>query len=188
MVKKLPLLILMLAVCVPSTSFADGYLDNLVFGASLIRQEATFTVDISGNKTEFRDKATGVEIYVDKYLKGKYRAKAMLGRIAYDGFDITELMLSGDYLIPVNPQISLFVGGAAGAGIQQFSGGSLGDASTGMIIGGQLGGIYYINKNFMAEMGFRIRSTSIETEINDQQSTSEVTQLDETYLSLLVMF
>lgn len=41
----------------------------------------------------------------------------------------------------------------------------------------------------MAEMGYRLRLTSLKTEVNDvNNSRIEFDQLDEMYISLLVMF
>lgn len=91
--------------------------------------------------------------------------------------------------MPLSRQFSLFAGVSSGAAVQQFPEAGVSDSSFGLLYGGQLGGIYYLNKHFMAEMGYRLRLTSLKTEVNDvNNSRIEFDQLDEMYISLLVMF
>lgn len=170
-------------------SSAEGVLDELSFGVSVVRQESSLSLKTAGNNIRYTEDATGIEFYAEHYHLGKYRYKGSLAHIAYDGFDITELVIAADYLIPMDPQFSLFVGGAAGVGVQQFSDTGLSDSSSGLLYGVQLGGIYYLNKYFMAELGYRLRQASLKTEVADaSNSRIELDQLDEIYISLLLMF
>lgn len=183
---------LLLTICLVTPSIAvsaESFLDELSFGVSVLRQEASLTLTTDGNDIRYTDDATGIELYAEYYHQGKYRYKGSLARIAYDGFDITELVLAADYLMPLNPQLSLFAGVAAGAALQQFPGTSLSDSSSGLLYGAQLGGIYYLNRHFMAELGYRLRMMSLETEVSGiSNSRVELEQLDEIYISLLLMF
>lgn len=192
--KKLPcllnFLLLTIFLLTPSTVLsADGLLDELSFGVSVLRQESSLTLTTAGNHISYTDDASGFELYAEHYHQGKYRYKGSLVHIAYDEFDITELVAAADYLMPLSPQLSLFAGAAAGVAVQQFSGAGLSDSSSGLIYGAQLGGIYYLNKYFMAELGYRLRLTSLKTEVDDaSNSRIELDQLDEMYISLLLMF
>lgn len=168
---------------------ANSFFDELSFGVSVVRQEASLTLTTAGNRIGYTDDATGIELYTEYYHQGKYRYKGSLVHSAYDDFDIIELLIAADYLMPVSPQFSLFAGGAAGTALQQFPDTGLSDSSSGLLYGTQLGGIYYLNKHFMAELGYRLRLTSLKTEVADaSNSRIELDQLDEIYISLLLMF
>jgi hypothetical protein len=186
----LNLLLLVMLASTPSISLsAERFLDDLSFGVSVVRQESSLTLTTAENNTRYVDDATGVELYAEHYHQGKYRYKGSFAYIAYEGFDITELVVSADYLLPMSPQLSLFVGGSSGAVLQQFPEAGVSDSSLGLLYGGQLGGIYYLNKHFMAELGYRLRLTSLKTRVNDvSNSFIEFDQLDEVYISLLLMF
>lgn len=189
---SLSLNILILAILLASSPVvlsAERFLDDLNFGVSVLNQESSLTLKTAGNNIRYTNDATGIELYAEHYYRGKYRYKGSLARIAYDDFDITELVVAADYLIPMNPQFSLFAGGAAGVAVQQFADTGLSDSSSGLLYGAQLGGIYYLNKYFMAELGYRLRFTQLETEVNGaSNSRIELEQLDEMYISLLLMF
>lgn len=192
--KKLPTLLNSLLLTVflvtPFTvSAAEGLLDELSFGVSVVRQESSLSLTTAGNNIRYTDDATGIELYAEHYHLGKYRYKGSLAHIGYDGFDITELTVAADYLIPMDQQFSLFAGGAAGVAVQQFSDTGLSDSSSGLVYGVQLGGIYYLNKYFMAELGYRLRQASLKSEVaGASNSRIELDQLDEIYISLLLMF
>lgn len=182
-------LLLTALLVTPFTVSAEGLLDELSFGVSVVRQESSLSLQTAGNTISYTEDATGIELYADHYHLGKYRYKGSLAHIAYDGFDITELVVAADYLIPMDTQFSLFAGGAAGVAMQQFSDTGLSDSSSGLLYGVQLGGIYYLNKHFMTEFGYRLRQTSLKTEVADaSNSRIELDQLDEIYISLLLMF
>lgn len=186
----LNLLLLAMLVAAPSISLsAEQFLDDLSFGVSVVRQESSLSLITADNKSRYTEDATGIELYAEHYHLGKYRYKGSLAHIAYDGFDVSELVASSDYLIPLNPQFSLFAGGAVGFALQQFPDTDLSDTSSSLLYGIQLGGIYYLNKHFMTEAGYRLRLTSLKTELGDAgNSRIEIDQLDEMYISLLVMF
>ncbi len=184
------LLLLTLLLVAPSTVLsADSFLYELSFGVSVLRQESSITLTTAGNRIRYTDDATGIEFYAENYHQGKYRYKGSFAHIAYDGFDITELVVAADYLMPVSPQLSLFAGGSTGIAFQRFPDAGLSESSSGLLYGAQLGGIYYLNKHFMAEMGYRLRLTSLKIEVNGtNNSLIEFDQLNETYISLLLMF
>lgn len=192
--KKIPsvlnLLIVAMLTAIPSIALsAERFLDDLSFGVSILRQESSLTLTTADNNIHFTDDATGIEFYAEHYHLGKYRYKGSLVHIAYDGFNISELVIAADKLIPLNPQLSLFVGGAVGTAFQKFTGIDLSRSSSGLVYGAQLGGIYYLNKHFMTELGYRLRMTSLTTRVNDANKSSiEFDQLDELYISLLLMF
>lgn len=183
------LLLVVLAVAPSFALSAERFLDDLSFGVSVLRQESSLTLTTAGNNTHYTDDATGIELYAEHYHQGKYRYKGSFAYIAYEGFDITEAVISADLLMPLNPQFSLFAGAAGGAALQQFPDAGVSDSSLGLLYGGQLGGIYYLNRHFMAELGYRLRLTHLETEVNDaNNSFIKFDQLDEIYISLLLMF
>jgi hypothetical protein len=176
-------------VTAPAVLAAESFIDELNFGVSAVRQESSLTLKTAGNNIRYTDDATGIELYAEHYHLGKYRYKGSLAHIAYDGFDITELVAAADYLMPLSPQLSLFAGGATGAALQKFPRAGMSESSSGLVYGAQLGGIYYLNKDFMAELGYRLRLTSLKTEVNDvNNSFIEFDQLDEIYISLLLLF
>jgi len=182
---------LLLGILAVTPSFAlsaEGFLDDLSFGVSVLRQQSSLTLT-TANSTRYTDDATGIELYAEHYHKGKYRYKGSFAYIAYDDFDITEAVISADLLMPLNPQFSLFAGAASGAALQQFPEAGVSDSSVGLIYGGQLGGIYYLNRHLMAELGYRLRLTSLKTEVNGESNGQiELNQLDEIYISLVLMF
>ncbi|HEY9200117.1 MAG TPA: hypothetical protein VIQ81_00855 [Gammaproteobacteria bacterium] len=183
-------LLLVLFAVTPSFALsAERFLDDLSFGVSVLQQESSLTLTTADNNTRYTDDATGIELYAEHYHQGKYRYKGSFAYIAYEGFDITEAVVSADLLMPLNPQFSLFAGAASGAALQQFPEAGVSDSSVGLIYGGQLGGIYYLNRHLMAELGYRLRLTSLKTEVNGaNNSFIEFDQLDEIYISLLLMF
>lgn len=187
---SLNFLLLTIVLLAPSTVLsAEGLLDELSFGVSVLHQESSLNLKTTGNNISYTDDASGIELYAEHYYQGKYRYKGSLAHISYDGFDITELVVAADYLIPLNAQFSLFAGGATGVVLQQFSDTDLSDSSSGLLYGVQMGGIYYLNKHFMTELGYRLRLTQLKTEVSDvNNSRIELDQLDEIYISLLWMF
>jgi len=184
-----PPVIFWLLILFPGVSSATGYFDDLLYGVSVISQEARTTVTTPATKTFFKDRGVGLEAYADKYFERKYRLKGALGIITYDGFDVAELIVSTDILLPANSEVSMFMGASAGLGMQQLKGDSLSDSALGLIYGIQFGGIVYLNNNYMAEAGVRLRSANIATEATSvADSTVEMNGADELYISLLMMF
>ncbi|RDH81165.1 MAG: hypothetical protein DIZ80_13695 [endosymbiont of Galathealinum brachiosum] len=166
---------------------AEGFFDNTIFGIAFINQNVD--IEVTGtNAGSFSDSGSGLGLYLDKYYKKKYRFNSTLSYVTYDTFDITELIFSADYLVPVSPQISFFGGAALGGALQTFSDSSASDGALGAVYGVQLGGIVFINNNLMLEAGYRLRPTSIETEITGSTDIVTIDDLSETYISLLLMF
>lgn len=172
---------------------AESFFKNSIFGLSALTQGVDY--EVSGNSiTTISNSETGagLELYLDKFYQRSYRLKASFSYVAYDTFDISQLMFSGDYLMPVNSSLTLFAGGALGGAMQKFSDGGIADASLGVVGGVQLGGILFVNNSLMLEMGYRLRPTSIETELLDSSGAvtqlSVVNDLSEAYFSFLLMF
>jgi len=166
---------------------AENFMDNTILGIAFINQ----SVDIEASGTTFTgsDSGTGLGIYLDKYYKKTYRFNGTFSYITYDDFDISQLMVSTDYLLPMSPEISFFGGVAIGGAIQKYSEASISDAALGLVYGAQVGGIAFINDNIMLELGYRLRPTSIETEVTSVPgSVLTIKDLSETYFSILLMF
>jgi len=168
---------------------AAGIFDNTIFGVSFINQNVDIEVTTTGSVDNNTDSGSGFGLYLDKYYKRKFRFNSTISYIGYDTFDIAQLMFSTDYLLPVNSRISFFGGVAAGGAIQKYSDAGAGDSALGAVYGAQLGGIVFINDNLMLELGYRLRpSSGIETEVVGTGSIISVTDLSETYFSILLMF
>ena len=179
---------LLLVLAVNSVQ-AEGILDDTVFGMSIINQNVSSTINISGNAANVDDSGTGFGIYLDKYYKRTYRFNSTLSYVGYDLFDLAELSLSADYLVPLNQKISLFVGLSVGGGMQKYSDSGMSEASFGFMYGVEIGGIAYMNRNLMMELGYRQKNTSIETGVtSSSNSLATLDEIDELYLSFIVMF
>jgi len=166
---------------------AESFMDNTILGIAFINQ--TVDIEATGTTLTGSDSGSGLGIYLDKYYKKTYRFNGTFSYVTYDDFDISQLMVSADYLLPISPEISFFGGVAAGGALQKYSDASLSDAALGLVYGVQTGAIAYINKNIMLELGYRLRPTSIETEVVISPGTVvTINDLSETYISLLLMF
>jgi len=185
--KKTAILLLMLGV-VPMLQ-AESFFDNTVIGLAFINQRAEVELSGGGTAVTFSETGSGLGIYIDKYYSQRYRINGTLSYVGYDDFDIAQVIFSGDYLLPLNENLSFFAGAALGVATQQYSDASVSDSALGGVYGLQAGGIFYINKYIMLEAGYRFRPTRIETEIAELPGTlSTVTDLSESYLSLQLMF
>ena len=174
----------------PAIASAGSFFDGSIFGVTAISQNADLEVSSPGSATlTSSESGTGFGIYLDKYYKKKYRLNGTWSYVGYDNFDISELTVAADYLIPLNSDITFFGGVAAGGALQKFSDAGVGDSALGLVYGVQLGGIAYLNKHLMLELGYRFRPANVETEVESLTDTIiTVTDLSETYLSLLLMF
>lgn len=182
-------MLMILVLLISKNTYAEGVFDNTIFGVAFLSQSADIEVTTPGSVVTDSESGSGVGLYLDKYYKRKYRFNSTLSYVTYDNFDIYQLMFSADYLIPVNGRISLFGGVAAGGALQTYSDSSATDGALGAVYGAQLGGIVYINDSLMLELGYRLRPTSgIETEIVNTGTITSVTDLSETYFSILLMF
>ncbi|HED34132.1 MAG TPA: hypothetical protein ENJ08_07955 [Gammaproteobacteria bacterium] len=182
-------LTLLLMFCIVPATQADSFFDSTVIGLAFINQSAEIEVSGTGQDVSFSESGSGLGLYIDKYYNQTYRVNATLSYVSYDNFDIGEIIFSADYLLPVNESLSFFGGGALGAATQKYSDASVSDSAAGAVYGLQAGAILYVNKYIMLEAGYRFRPTSIETELAlTQGDISTVTDLSESYLSLLLMF
>ncbi len=181
---------LLLAIyMLPASLSAEGFLDNAIMGVSLVNQTMEIEVGGSEGSSEYTETGTGLGVYMDVYYRPRIRFNGTLSYIAYDDFDILETIVSADYLLPVNDTLSFFTGLAGGAAVQKFSDSGFGDAALGLVYGAQLGGIIYINEQWMFEAGYRLRLTDIETDIAvPAGTTTTVNDLSESYLSVIMKF
>ncbi|MCW9012189.1 MAG: hypothetical protein OQL06_00285 [Gammaproteobacteria bacterium] len=171
-----------------ASDLMDELFSNLIYGVAVINQSVDITMQSPGSSVTTSEDGTGFGIFADKYYRGKYRFNGSFNYVDYDNFYIDTLTASADYLFPYNANITFFTGATVGAGMQVYSDSSIGDASIGLIYGVQLGGIAYINKNLMLELGYRLRPTDMETEFAATGAVGTVDELSETYLSILLMF
>jgi len=169
---------------------AEGFFDKTFFGVAFISQSAELETTTTGTTTSISETGSGIGLYLDKYLSRKYRFNSTLSYVTYDAFDVGQLMISADYLIPLNARVSFFGGVAAGGAIQTFSDASFSDGAVGAVYGAQLGGILFLNNSLMLELGYRFRPTSgIDTVVlNPADTITSVTDLSEAYFSVLFMF
>jgi len=168
---------------------AESFFDNTIIGLAFISQSAKIEVSGAGQDISFSENGSGLGLYIDKYYNRIYRVNATLSYVSYDNFDIGEIIFSADYLLPVNESLSFFGGAALGAATQKYTNAGVSDSALSAVYGLQAGAILYVNKYIMIEAGYRFRPTNIETELAATQSDiSTVTDLSESYLSLLLMF
>ena len=166
---------------------AENFMDNTILGIAFINQ--TVDIEATGTTVTGSDSGSGIGVYLDKYYNKIYRFNGTLSYVSYDDFDISQLMVSADYLFPVSPEISFFGGVAIGGALQKYTDASVSDAALGLVYGVQTGAIAYINDNIMLELGYRLRPTSIETDVTSIPGTVvTINDLSETYISLLLMF
>lgn len=175
----------LLLLCFSLPSHAEYFRDKYIFGASYIQQYADLKADRGGAS----DTGNGFGLYLDKYIKHQYRINSTLAYIHYSTFDVTELIIAADYLIPVQTTVSAFVGASVGLASQKYSDASLSDSATGSIKGLQLGIIKYLDDEYLIEIGLRKRTADIKTVIATvPESHSTITNLDEAYIGILFMF
>jgi len=183
-------ILLFFVLLLSSNVNAKGVFDSSIFGIAFISQSADIELISSGSVITNSETGSGFGLYLDKYVKRKYRFNGTLSYVTYDAFDIAQLMLSADYLMPINGRVSLFGGLALGGALQAYSDASFSDGAIGAVYGAQLGGIMYVNDGIMLELGYRLRPASgIETEVLSITDTiTSVTDLSEVYFSILLMF
>ena len=180
---------LLIFMMLSSSVHSESFFNNTIIGVAFINQSADFTINGPDSVVSGSDSGSGFGLYLDKYYKRTYRLNGTLSYISYSAFDISELIFSADYLYPINSHISFFGGLAAGGAIQKYTASNITDSASGLVYGAQLGAIAYINDNLMLEAGYRLRPTSIETELDSLPGAiSTVDDLSETYFSILLMF
>ena len=171
-----------------ASELMDELFSNLLIGVAVIDQSADVTISNGTTSTTTSEDGSGFGIFADKYYKGKYRFNGTFNYVDYDDFYIASIIAGADYLIPYNANITFFAGGAAGFAMQSYSDASVTDSSMGLVYGVQAGGIGYVNKNLMLELGYRLRPTDLETDFETTGATGTVDELSEMYLSILLMF
>ncbi len=162
--------------------------DNLLIGVAVISQEVDQKIASGGSTVNATDDGSGFGIYADYYYQNKYRFNGTISYVDYTSFYITTATVAADYLIPVNANFTLFGGATAGGAGQSYSDASASDMSLALLYGVQVGGIMFVNEHLMLELGYRIRSTDLETEFTTSNTTVTVDEMNETYLSLIITF
>lgn len=170
----------------PAPPKEEPFFSDLSYGIMFISQSVDVTN--SATTTTSSESGSGIGIYADKFYQNQYRFNGTLSYVSYDNFMITSLTAAADYLYPINANVALFAGVAAGGAGQKYSGSSFSDMSMALVYGAQLGGIMFVSDNLMLELGYRLRMTSLETEITTPASTDSIDELNETYLSLIISF
>ena len=160
--------------------------DRIFWGISAISQEVTETINNGTTTTTTTDDATGFGIYADIFYQNKYRLNGTISYVDYTSFSLASATASADYLIPVNPQATFFLGASAGGISQTYSSAGLTDSAFSGIYGLQAGAIMLITNNIMIEAGYRLRYTDLETEFSGTSITSTIDELNETYISLIL--
>ena len=169
--------------------------DALFYGIALINQTVTQEIKsvapAAPSSISIDESASGLGLYADYFYKGDYRFNGTISFINYELFKLTSLTASADLLYPLNSAYTLFTGATLGSAAMQFNGGSLSDSSLGTLYGIQAGAIGFFSNGIMIELGYRLRSANIETDIFDagiRVATSSINDLNETYLNLIITF
>ncbi len=168
---------------------ASGTSSETHYGISLMQQTAELEIIHSLGVDRKTENGTGIAAYLEKYYSTKYRLNASLGFISYDEFYILESILSIDYLMPLTAKSRLFAGISTGAAMQTFENADASDGAVSFIYGVQLGAMSYFEYDKMFELGFRLRPTRLETNVEQPQGTRvEVDSLNEIYVNFWVKF
>lgn len=162
--------------------------DNLLIGIAVISQEVDQKIVTGGSTSNATDDGSGIGIYADYYYRNKYRFNGTVSYVDYTDFYIATATAAADYLIPVNANFTLFAGATAGGASQSYSDASASDMSLALLYGIQAGAIMFVNEHLMLELGYRIRSTDLETEFTAVNTTITIEEMNETYLSLIITF
>jgi len=180
---------ILLCLFVSNSTQAASFLDDVVFGVSLIRQDVNLEINTLDSTVNRSESGTGFGVYVDKYYKRKLRFNSTFSYVGYDSFNLAELTVSTDYLVPLNQKVSFFAGLSGGGGLQKFSDSGISDASLGLIYGAEIGGIAYVNSNLMLESGYRTKLSNIKTEVTSVSGmNTALDEVNEFYFSFLLMF
>ena len=161
---------------------------DLFYGIALLNQEVDISVSSTGNTLTTTEDGTGFGIFADKYYRGTYRFSGMLSYVDYTDFYITSATASADYLIPINATFTFFAGLTAGLTGQVYSDSSFGDMAASYLAGAQIGGIMLAGDHLMLELGFRQRTTDLETDLTDISAVATIDELSETYISVYLLF
>lgn len=158
-------------------------------GIVFINQDMDVDITQQGATTTLSEKGSGLGVYVDVYIREKYRLNATLSYVGYDHFAITQFTNSMDYLYAVNDKVVVYTGATLGLAMQKYDSSSLSSAGTAPVYGLQAGGLLRLSDNILLEAGYRWRFTHIKTEIeNPAFTTSRIKNFNESYLSLVFKF
>lgn len=161
---------------------------DIFYGIGLINQEVDISLSSGGSTLTSSEDATGIGVFADMYYRGTYRFNGTISYVDYTDFYTTSATASADYLIPVDATFTLFAGITGGTIGQVYSDSSLGDMAMSYLAGVQLGGIMVAGNHFMVELGYRQRSTDLETDLTNIGAVATVDKVSETYLNLNIIF
>ena len=165
----------------------NSHAEKLFWGISAISQEVNLTINNGTTSTTTTDDGTGFGIYADMYHQNKYRFNGTVSYIDYTSFSITSVTASADYLVPLNPQATFFIGATAGGAGQVYSGAGVSDSAFAGLYGIQTGAIMLLGNNIILEAGYRLKFTSLETEFTGTTTTTTLDELNEIYISLTLL-
>ena len=166
--------------------YASGLLDNLRYGIALVNQNETLELKSGGTVASASHSSSGFALFAEKYYRKKFRFSGSLGLTSHPGNKIINATLSADYLYPIDGRTALFGGLAAGGAGQQYDGSSLTDMSMGLVYGAQLGALFYINHYLSIDLGYRLRISSLKSEVTGTSDTITATGLDELYVGFVI--
>ena len=173
----------------PQPAKEEPFFSNIQFGLVFISQSLDVISSNGTTTTTSSESGSGFGIYADKFIGDKYRLNGTLSYVSYDNFAIISATTAADYIVPMNANLALFGGLAAGVAGQKYTESSASDMSLALVYGAQLGGILFVSDNLMLELGYRLRLTNLETEITTAPgNTDTIEQLNEGYISFVVSF
>lgn len=164
-----------------------GHASDIIWGLSAVKQEINQTITSGMSTITATDDATGFGLQADIYYQTKYRFNGTINYVDYTDFTISSASVSADYLVPIDSQKTLFIGATVGGIGQVYASSGLSDSAFSYLHGFRLGGIALLSSNFMLEAGYRLQSTDLKTEFVGGD-TSTIDELNELYLSLMVLF
>ena len=161
---------------------------DLFYGLGVINQKVDVTVTSGGSSATGSESSSGLALFADYYYRSKYRFNGTLGYVDYTDFYTLSVTASADYLFPYDDRTTFFAGVTGGGISQVYNDSSLSDMAVSYLAGYQLGGIWLASRNIMLELGYRQRSTDLETDITSTGAVATVDQVSETYLSVYFLF
>ena len=161
---------------------------NLFYGIPFISQEADVELTSGTGTITSTEDGTGIGIFADYYHRGTYRFNGTFSYVDYSNFYTTTLSASADYLIPVDKSLTFYVGVTGGAIGQVYDDASFSDMAASYLVGAQLGTIMFAGDQLMIELGYRLRSTDLETDLTAIPAVATVDELNEIYLGIHIIF
>lgn len=161
---------------------------DLFYGIGVINQEVDITVSGNGSTNTDSDSSSGLAVFADMYYQGIYRFNGTVSYVDYTNFYTLSATASADYLIPYDNRITFFAGVTGGGISQVYSDSSVSDMAISYLAGVQLGGIWLATDHIMVELGYRQRSTNLETDVTATNQVVTVDKVSESYLSVNFIF